>query len=80
MEEMEDLRPIMPTRMGFWNQRGDTLNAMGQLVTAPHERCFPPDLAQYPRFALMDENRRVVLPENTQDRMTLWRRAQFIPT
>jgi len=72
-DEITSMKRVHTTRLGFWNRRGDHLTVMGVFVPVPRDRAYPPDLAQYPKYALMDENGRTVLPDKNEDRLSLWR-------
>lgn len=65
------------TRKGYWNRRGDTLTADGRVIPALGSSAYPPDLAHYPQYALVNETGRVVLPEVEQDRVAVWRNVGY---
>lgn len=65
--------PVRPTRKGYWNRRGDTLSPSGHLIPATPSQAYPPDLAHYPTYTLMDECGRTLLPEDEEDRVLHWR-------
>ncbi|KZS97264.1 hypothetical protein SISNIDRAFT_493443 [Sistotremastrum niveocremeum HHB9708] len=66
-------RPLEPTRIGYWNRRGDTISPTGAFLPATPKRLWPEDLKAYPEYGLMNEVGNVVLPVGGRERVQLWR-------
>ncbi|KZT33046.1 hypothetical protein SISSUDRAFT_445899 [Sistotremastrum suecicum HHB10207 ss-3] len=68
-------RPLEPTRIGYWNRRGDTISPTGAFLPASPKpkHLWPEDLKAYPEYGLMNEVGNVVLPVGGRERVQLWR-------